>query len=324
MSNELIALEKQFNPLIPQFAQVLAVPGVNLPAGRLVRSVIISCERAPGLLNCTRQSLFNAAMSAACLGLEVDGATGQAFLIAFKTTAQLVIGYKGFNTLGARSGLTITGEVVREGDAFDFDEGEGWIKHKKLLGKPGRRLIAAWAKAASNDRPSAIKVIDIDEILAIKKKSPAARKADSPWNDPEIGYPAMAEKSAKRRLARTMPLNVMQSAARLDEAFEEQGHTAYITPERGVIVEGEPVEEPNSADLVSTSTEVAAPELPLGNRSEPLISERLGDYTHQLEEAAKHGMTALEEKWHTIPYEFQVTLKGALERRFKPAARGVE
>ena len=41
--------------------------------------------------------------------LEVDGVTGQAFLIPFKGRAQLVIGYKGFNTLAARSGLTVTG-----------------------------------------------------------------------------------------------------------------------------------------------------------------------------------------------------------------------
>jgi RecT family len=32
-------------------------------------------------------------MSAACLGLEVDGVTGQAYLLPFKGKAQLVIGY---------------------------------------------------------------------------------------------------------------------------------------------------------------------------------------------------------------------------------------
>jgi phage RecT family recombinase len=67
--------------------------------------------------------LFNSAMSAAVLGLEVDGVTGQAYLIPFAGKAQLVIGYKGFNTLAARSGITITGAVVREGDEFDFELG---------------------------------------------------------------------------------------------------------------------------------------------------------------------------------------------------------
>src|SRR5215472_6358831 len=117
MSNDLVALEHQFAPLTGKFTQVLAVPGVTLTAPRLIRSVLVSVERNPKLMHCTRQSLFNAAMSAACLGLECDGVTGQAFLIPFEVrgtpTAQLVIGYKGYNTMAARSGITITGEVVR-------------------------------------------------------------------------------------------------------------------------------------------------------------------------------------------------------------------
>jgi len=327
MSNDLVALEKQFEPLLPKFSQVLTVPGVNLPAERLVRSIMISCERNPRLMDCTRQSLFNAAMSAACLGLECDGVTGQAFLIPFNVkgtpTAQLVIGYKGFNTLAARSGITISGEIVREGDAFDFDEGEGWVKHKKLLGKPERRVIAAWAKAASNDRPPVVKVIDIDEILAIKGKSPGAKRGDSPWNDPAIGFPAMAEKSAKRRLARAMPLNVMQLAARLEEAFEEQGRVSYITPDKGVIIDAEPVNEPTAEQLVQHTTDQEAPEQQALTR-EPLLSDQLFDYDKQLEVAALKGTKALEVAWKGVPYAFQVNLKSALDRRHKPNAAAAD
>jgi recombinational DNA repair protein RecT len=36
------------------------------------------------LVKADRQSLLNASMSAACLALEVDGVTGQAFFIPFK------------------------------------------------------------------------------------------------------------------------------------------------------------------------------------------------------------------------------------------------
>jgi recombination protein RecT len=95
----------------------------RVPVERLMQTIMISCERLPALLKCDRQSLFNSAMSAAVLGLEVDGVTGQAYLIPFAGKAQLVIGYKGFNTLAARSGITITGAVVREGDEFDYELG---------------------------------------------------------------------------------------------------------------------------------------------------------------------------------------------------------
>ena len=142
-SNELAVLETQLRPLAPHFAQVL---GKTMPVERLMRTVMISVERLPMLLTCDRQSIFNAAMSAACLGLEVDGVTGQAYLIPFKGRAQLVIGYKGYNTMAARSGITITGKVVREGDDFDYDLAEGWVKHKKHLSVPKGKIIAALSR----------------------------------------------------------------------------------------------------------------------------------------------------------------------------------
>jgi len=324
MSNDLVTLEHQFAPLTDRFTQVLAVPGVSLTAPRLIRSVLVSVERNPRLMQCTRQSLFNAAMSAACLGLECDGVTGQAFLIPFEVrgtpTAQLVIGYKGYNTMAARSGITITGEVVRVGDKFEFDEGASTVSHVKLLGKPDRRMIAVWAKGAANDRPPVVKVLDIDEILAVKKKSPGAKKSDSPWNDEAIGFPAMAEKTAKRRLARAMPLNVMQWGARLDEAFEEQGAVAHISPDYGVIVDAAPdaAPAPTAATLVEP-----APQLDLGGGSYSQISptDELTVYDRQLGEAAAKGLFALEQTWKLVPYKFQVNLKSALERRHKPRAR---
>jgi recombination protein RecT len=253
--NALVAFEQQLQPLAPRFAEVLPA---NVKPDRLIRTVVISVERLPKLLDCDRQSLFNAAMSAAILGLEVDGVTGQAYLIPFKTRAQLVVGYKGYNTMGARSGLTVDGTVVREGDAFDYELGDrGYIRHKPVLGST-KRIIGAWATAASLSRPPIISVLGIDDIMAIMKKSPGAKMSDSPWNDPTIGFPAMASKSAKRRLARSMPLNVMQYAARMEEAFEEQGKPSWISPDRGVIVDGEaqplttfePNETPTAAELI--------------------------------------------------------------------------
>jgi phage RecT family recombinase len=313
MSNDLVALERSFEPLVPKFEAVLT----HLTAQRLIRSVIISCERNPVLLTVNRQSLYNAAMSAACLELECDGVTGQSFLIPFGGKAQLVIGYKGFVTLGARSGLTITGEVVRDGDAFDFDEGEGWIRHKKQLGKPGRRIIATWAKAAALDRPAVIKVLDIADILAVKAKSPAGAKRDSPWNDPAIGFPAMAEKTAKRRLARSLPLNVMQTASRLDEAFEEQGRGAHISPTQGVIIDPpNGSTQPPAAELL----EHEAPELELGPGA-PAATDMLNTYDGALAAAAEKGTAELERAWKKTPHAYRVTLKSALDRRHKPAAR---
>jgi recombination protein RecT len=254
MANDLAVLENQLRPLLPRFAEALA--GV-MPPDRLIRTVLMSIERTPKLLDCDRQSIFNAAMSAACLGLEVDGVTGQAFLIPFKSKAQLVIGYRGFNTLGARSGLTLTGSTVKEDDDFDFELGDkAFVRHKPKLGSKGR-IVASWACATANNRPPVVSVLSIDDVMAIKQKSPGAKMSESPWNDPSIGFSAMAEKSAKRRLARSLPLNVMQLGARMDEAFEEQGAHAWISPEKGVVTDA--ILAPRQETEAPTAEQLTAP-----------------------------------------------------------------
>ena len=236
--NAVTILERQLDPLAPRLAQALAG---QMPVERLIRTILISVERSPKLLECDRQSLFMAAMSAACLGLEVDGVTGQAFLIPFKNRAQLVIGYKGFNTLAARADITIAGDVIREDDEIDYEKGSSpFIRHRPALGSQAR-IIGAWATATHLRRPPIVEIMGIDDILAIKKRAPGAKMTDSPWNDPTIGFPAMASKTVKRRLARSIPLAVLQVAARLDHAVEIDGKAAWITPEAGLQVAGEGV-----------------------------------------------------------------------------------
>lgn len=249
------AVEKQLVALSPRFADVL---GRIMQPERLVRTIMVSLDRTPTLYECNRRSILMAAMSAACLGLEVDGVTGQAFLIPFNDRqeqtkrAQLVTGYKGYNTLGGRAGYAIRGAVVRDGDVFEYDLPEGAIIHRPKLGNTSR-IIGAWARAVSHSLPAHVSVLSIDEIMAVKNKAPGGKKSDSPWNDPLIGFVAMSEKTAKRRLGRSMPLNLMQYAARMDEAVEEQGRAAWIDPERGVMME-DAVESPLPPTINVTPT----------------------------------------------------------------------
>lgn len=244
MANDLAIFEDTLRPLTPHFEQAL---GGAMPVERLMRTIMISIERSPKLLQANRQSLINSAMSAACLGLEVDGVTGQGFLVPFAGKAQLIIGYKGYNTLGARSGLTIQGQVVREGDAFDYELGDkGFVRHKPKLGNKAP-IIAAWATASSLSRPSIVEVLGYDDLLAIRDKSPAVKGGfDTPWKELTIGFPAMCAKSVKRRLARSTPMNSdprFHQAAAMEEAHEERGKLSWISPERGVQIEGEIVED---------------------------------------------------------------------------------
>jgi hypothetical protein len=110
------------------------------------------------------------------LGLEVDGVTGQAYLIPFKGKAQLVVGYKGYNTLAARSGITITGEWCAKATISITISARAGFEAQAARQQGAHHR--AWAKAAaSNGRPPVVKVMSIDELMAVKAKSPGARAA---------------------------------------------------------------------------------------------------------------------------------------------------
>lgn len=248
MANDLAVIESLLTPLTPRFDAVLKPSGIE--SKQLIHSILISCERNPDLANpekVDRQSVINAAMSAGCIGVIVDGYTGQAFIIPFKRRAQLVIGYKGFNSLGARSGFVINGAEVYEDDEFKFDLGTGLVTHRNSLTANRGRLLATWAQGRHRTLPVLTPtVLSLADIMKIKNKSPGGSTRDSPWNDPEIGFPAMAGKSAKRRQSRQMPLNVMQLAAAMDEAYEERGLYSRIHPDKGLIVAGDGLDAPAS------------------------------------------------------------------------------
>lgn len=304
MPGELVVIERHLKELRPRLDYALA--GV-MPATQLEQTILVSCERTPKLLECSPQSVLNSAMTFAVLGLPVDGATGQGFLIPFKGMAQAVIGYKGYNTLGARAGLTITAGTVREGDEFDWQRGTGaYVRHREVLGSRAR-IVAFWAVAEAKDRPPIVEVLSIDDAMSIRSKSPGAKREGSPWNDPEIGFPAMGEKSARRRLARSSPLRIDQPqyhmAARIEEAFDEQGKAAWATPERGVIVEGEP----------------ASLAIEHRNRETP-TADALIDVESGLKTAAMQGTAALRDYWETLSRKDKHLWEKMKDMHFKPMA----
>lgn len=250
MTNELTLIEQNLDAITPQLEEVLRG---GMPVARLKRTVMVSMEKTPKLLQCTKQSILQSAMSAGVLGLEVDGVTGQAFLVPFGGKAQLIIGYKGYNTMAARSRYSISGDVVCENDAFRYRAGtEPSIDHMPAADNRGR-VIGAWAVASHKDMPPVPSYLNLQELMAVKAKSPGAKKKDSPWNDPTVGFPAMCSKTAKRRLARSMPLNIYQWGAAMDEAFEERGLTGHVTAD-GPVIEQPPI-APASSEQPALTTE---------------------------------------------------------------------
>lgn len=207
MGTDIVMYEKAIDQAMPDIANILAAtPG--LPARSFkaaMMSQMVRSKAAEKLAECSTVSFLNCAATFAGLGLMPDGATGQAYMLPFKGIATPVIGYKGYNTLGDRAGRTIDGDVVREGDVFDWEKGtDPWVKHKAIAA-PGARIIYAWASAMALDRKPLISIMPIMELETARNKSPAGNNSSSPWMDLSVGRPAMYAKTAKRRLGRGIP-----------------------------------------------------------------------------------------------------------------------
>lgn len=241
---DLARVEHQLVLLKPKFLDVLPP---NLPAERIIRTVMISVGKMPSLANDMR-SLMSAAMTAAVLGLEADGIMGQGCVVPFKGKAQFLPMIGGYCTLAARAGRTLDYQCVYEGDEFSFNLAEGYIHHEWTLGQKRERVIGAWARSRSNDAPAMAEVMGLDEILEVRNNSAGYKRGStSPWT---THFPAMAAKTVGRKLAKRLPVLSLQIAQALD-AQHDLGRHAYVKEDQTVEVEGEviTVEQPGAEEL---------------------------------------------------------------------------
>lgn len=237
-----------------------AVLPKGLPVERFMRTVATAVTHNPSLKNADKQSFFLSAMTAACLGLELDPSIGQAYLVPFKGKVQCVPGYKGYIKLAEISGYIVQGFVVREKDVFEYELGlEPKLRHVPAPGSSEARgnIVYAYATARHAKNPPIFRVVDIEYIKKIQSRSSgykaymAGKIKETPWaND----FEAMASKTAVRALAPQLPLNVQRAHA-LESAWDT-GETAYITdPNEGVVVQqaqqsGATAEQPKMGDII--------------------------------------------------------------------------
>jgi phage RecT family recombinase len=263
MGTELAVLEAELKPRRASFAALLA-PYPELPPSRLERSVLMAYENNVTLRECALNDIINCAQTAACLGLTVDGVSGQAWILPFndrksgRMRAQLIPGYRGYATIGARSRLSINAELVRQGDSFNYERGtKGYLRHKpKLGGEQERAIEAAWATAEAYDRPSVWTVMSIDVIRGIRDRSPGFRSGGGAWRS---DFGAMARKTPIRDLARFMPMSTFTLTAHMENLHEHHGVPVNITPDGELLVEAALTPHEADARNIPNLGEINAP-----------------------------------------------------------------
>lgn len=240
-TNNFPAMLKMFLPEIKR-----ALPK-HMDGDRMARIALTAFRQTPKLAECDPRSVFAAVIQSAQLGLEV-GLMGEAHLVPFKTTCQLIPGYQGLIKLARNSGFIndIYAHEVRANDMFDVVYGldrklvHEPLKHKGFPASDEERgpIVGFYAVAVFKDGSRTFYPMSIAQVEKIRNESrgyQAAKKykKESPW---DTHFDEMGKKTVIRALCKLLPKNAeLATALALDHAAED-GADQNLTV--GNVIEG--------------------------------------------------------------------------------------
>lgn len=242
-------------------SQLAMVAAKHMNPERMMRVTANAIRTTPLLQEAEPMSFLGALMHCASMGLEPNTPLGHAYLIPFKNNrkniveVQVVIGYKGFIDLARRSGqlASIHGDVVYSDDEVWSHE---YGSNQHLRHRPGPRKghrIGAYCHVKLNlgDGITAEghRFMTMDEIVAHRDRHSQGWKtavrfnktADSPWNEANPQFEAMAIKTVVRALANRgelpMSIEFMEAMAADEQRVDYRAFA--MDPTQGVSIEGE-------------------------------------------------------------------------------------
>jgi len=182
----------------------------QMPVERFQRVAITAINKNPDLVDCSRQSLYNAFMQCAQDGLLPD--SQEAAIVKYNSkdgtpTAQYQPMVKGILKKMRNSGelKSIMATCIHEHDPFRYwvdDDGEHLTHEPDLFTGDRGKIIGAYALAKTKDDAIYIKVMTTAEIEVVRQCSKA--KNSNFWTN---WWDQMAEKTVIRRLSKRMPMS---------------------------------------------------------------------------------------------------------------------
>lgn len=159
-----------------------ALDGTGISANRFIEGAVQAVAGDVRLQKCTTESVLLACLEAAQIGLEPTGILNQAWLVAYKQTARLMIGYGGYITLldRSRSYDFIEAVVVYERDEFWFQRGTDPKIHHipapdgergKFGHKNGGGYWVAWKKGSTRPQWDVMSWADLERRRKVSKRA---------------------------------------------------------------------------------------------------------------------------------------------------------
>lgn len=207
-----------------QFAAVLSDNDISFDReANFAVQILEATSYALGIAQRNRQSVVNAVVNLAAIGLSLNPAKKQAYLVPRKTGIVLEISYIGLIKLATDSGsvLWAKAEVVRQTDAFALNGYDKPPTHNfNPFGGDRGPVVGVYcvAKTASGDYLT--ETMTLDEVYAIRDRSEAWKNGQKgPWKTDEG---EMIRKTVVKRASKYWP-----KTDRLDQAVH------YLNTEGG-------------------------------------------------------------------------------------------
>lgn len=197
----------------------------HLDTRRMTMIALLTATKQPQLLKCNPKTVVQSLMQAAEMGLEIGGGFGHAYLVPFKETCTLIVGYQGFIELTLRTEFVvdIRAVVVFKGEDFEYQEGtKPFIRHipSEDVDRRYENVRAAYAVATLKGGEQKALLMWRKEIDLIKSRAKSAKAEKSPWNDAYDSV-EMARKCPVRKMAKFLPKSrELATALALDDADE--------------------------------------------------------------------------------------------------------
>lgn len=250
------------------YKAMAAVLPKHVTPERMARVALAAATKRPKLLDCDPNTFLSAMLECATLGLEPEVA-GQCWILPYGTKATFIAGYRGLLQLAWRSGelSTMGAEVVYEKDVFKYTKYPPKLEHVPFRGEERGDMVAAYAYATLKNGGEMWVVMEAFEIEAIKKRSPAAKQNDSPWNHKDdVAW--MWKKTVLRQLLKFLPMSVeVQRVIDNDERADIGMPQTFDVPldPKNEVKTAPAAEEPKAPDEEPKTNAKPAPSAKTGN-----------------------------------------------------------
>ncbi|MGR2681585.1 recombinase RecT [Chromobacterium haemolyticum] len=242
MATQLEVLQGDIAAIAPQFDAVLADKSLNFEAeAGFAMQIIQSSEYLAKVAYSNRQSLVDAVTNVAAIGISLNPAKKQAYLVPRKSKVCLDISYMGMMHLAQQTGAVQWGQalIVRESDTFELTAIDTAPVHKYspfATEEQRGKIIGAYVVVKTDGGDYLTHCMTIADIHSIRDRSEAWKKYQQdnskkcPWVTDE---PEMIKKTVVKQASKYWP-----HRERLQQAIyhmDTEGGEGYARePERDI------------------------------------------------------------------------------------------